>query len=165
MRHAGRVNDSGTGSCSGSVSNRPFAIYVTYFDAFGAAEAMLHEMAHIKLRCFGVLVESCSRLILNKAPELYVSPVRTFKRPMTAVVHACYSWMHLTELDLRLMAVHPPRARLRLQRNCQWIAQTSHEIRTNIRLDPEGAAFFEPFYAWADRIIDKARELGVAVGS
>jgi HEXXH motif-containing protein len=149
----------GIGSCSGHNVRRPFTIYVTHFDGFGTAESMLHEMAHIKLRCLGVQVENCSRLIVNHPSELYASPLRSFKRPMTAVVHAFYSWLHLTELDVRLAQYDHARACLRLRRNCEWIDQMLHEIRSNVRLDGEGEAFFMPLYAWADRLLGQGRSL------
>lgn len=150
---------TGIGSCSGHNVQRPFTIYVTHFDAFGTAESMLHEMAHIKLRCLGVQVETCSRLILNDSSELYVSPLRSFKRPMTAVVHAFYSWLHLTELDVRLAPHNRVRASLRLQRNCDWIGQMLCEIRSNVRLDRAGEAFIKPMYAWAERLLVEGRAL------
>ncbi|HTT41394.1 MAG TPA: HEXXH motif-containing putative peptide modification protein [Burkholderiales bacterium] len=147
------------GSCSGQNAHRPFTLYVTTFDPFGTAESLLHEMAHIKLRCVGVQVESCTRLILNDPAELYVSPLRSFKRPMTAVAHAFYSWLYLTELGVRLADRDAKRAFLRLPRNFQWIEQMRREIRTHARLDDAGREFFERLYAWADRLLLRGRAL------
>jgi HEXXH motif-containing protein len=145
------------GSCSGQTSHRAFSMYVTYFDPFGTAESMVHEMAHIKLRCLGIQVESRSRFILNSPAERFVSPLRSYTRPMTALLHAFYSWLHLTELGLRLMPRDPVRARARLDRNCRWIEQMLQEIRTHVRLDEAGAAFVLPLYAWAEQLLARGR--------
>jgi len=147
------------GSCSGHNGHRPFTMYVTYFDAFGTAESLVHEMAHIKLRCFGVQPESSTRLVRNHPDELYVSPLRTFRRPMMAVTHAYYSWLHLTELGIRLAPVEPQRARMRLARNLQWIAQMEREIRAYARLDAPGGRFFRELFGWSARLAERGAPL------
>lgn len=147
------------GSYSGHSPGPPFAIYTTYFDAFGAAESLVHEMAHIKLRCLGVQVESSTRLIVNPPSELYWSPLRAHRRPMTAVLHAFYSWLHITELDTRWAAVDPGRALLRMGRNCDWIAAMAREIQTHVRVDDAGRDFLPPMFAWAERLLTRGRAL------
>ncbi|MHB1954000.1 MAG: aKG-HExxH-type peptide beta-hydroxylase [Sulfobacillus sp.] len=154
-----RQTAQGIGSSSGNLSGYPFTMYVTCYDPFGTAESMVHEMAHIKLRCFGVDVESCSRLIRNPQDERFVSPLRSFKRPMTAVVHAFYSWLYLTELGVRLADFEPKRATARLARNCDWIEQMANEIRRNLRTDEAGEDFFEPLFAWSGSLLKQGRAL------
>jgi HEXXH motif-containing protein len=153
------AGDGLLGSYSGHAPAPPFAIYTTCFDAFGAAESLVHEMAHIKLRCLGVQVESSTRLIANSPSELYRSPLRSYPRPMTAVVHAFYSWLHITELDMRWADVDPGRARLRLARNCDWIESMAHEILTHVRTDNAGRQFLPPLFAWAGRLLSRGRAL------
>jgi HEXXH motif-containing protein len=148
-----------TGSYSGHAPAPPFSVYVTCFDAFGAAESLVHEMAHVKLRCLGVQVESSTRLILNPPSELYRSPLRPYPRPMTAVVHAFYSWLHLTELDARWAEVERERALLRMARNCCWIQAMAHEIQAHARTDEAGERFLAPLYAWAERLWMRGRAL------
>jgi HEXXH motif-containing protein len=147
------------GSFSGHSPAPPFAIYVTCFDAFGTAESLVHEMAHIKLRSLGVQVESASRLIVNPPSELYRSPLRSQRRPMTAVVHAFYSWLHIPELDTRWAEFDPHRALMRLARNCDWIEAMAQEIDAHIRTDDAGARFMPPLFAWAGRLLTRGREL------
>lgn len=153
------ASDSHIGSCSGHSPAPPFAVYVTCFDAFGAAESLVHEMAHVKLRCLGVRVESSSRLIMNPPSELYRSPLRSYPRPMTAVVHAFYSWLHLTELDVRWADVEPRRALMRLARNCIWIAAMAQEIQAHVRTDEAGRRFLPPLFAWAERLWTRGQTL------
>jgi len=147
------------GSCSGHDAQVPFTLYVTCFEAFGTAESMVHEMAHIKLRCLGVQSESSTRLVRNDPDELYVSPLRAFRRPMMAVAHAFYSWLHLTELGTRFAALDAPRARLRLARNLGWIAQMEGEIKAHARLDEAGERFFGELYGWSRRLHARGRTL------
>jgi HEXXH motif-containing protein len=147
------------GSHSGHSPGPPFTIYVTCFDAFGTAESLVHEMAHIKLRCLGVQVESSRRLIVNPPSELYRSPLRAYPRPMTAVVHAFYSWLHITELDTRWAAVDPQRALLRMARNCDWIETMAREIAAHVRTDEVGEHFLPPLFAWAGRLLARGRAL------
>lgn len=148
-----------TGSHSNHIATPPFAIYVTFFDAFGAAESLVHELAHIKLHCLGVQIESSSRLIVNLPTELYRSPVRSYGRPMTAVLHAFYSWLHITELDIRWAAVDPQRAVLRLRRNCEWIKAMAREIAAYARTDAAGAQFLPALFAWAKRLVTQGQAL------
>lgn len=147
------------GSYSGHSPAPPFAIYVTSFDAFGTAESLVHEMAHIKLRCLGVQLESSCRLIFNPPSELYRSSLRAYPRPMTAVVHAFYSWLHITELDTRLAAIDPERALMRMARNCDWIETMAREIAAHIRADAAGDRFLLPLFAWAGRLLTRGRTL------
>jgi HEXXH motif-containing protein len=151
---AGRI-----GSYSGHAPAPPFAIYVTCFDTFGTAESLVHEMAHIKLRCLGLQVESATRLIVNRTAELYRSPLRSYPRPMTAVFHAFYSWLHITELDLRWAETDPHRALLRLARNCDWIEAMGREIAAHVRTDAAGECFLPPVFAWAGRLLTQGRAL------
>ena len=155
----GPASGARIGSYSGHSPAPPFAIYVTCFDAFGTAESLVHEMAHVKLRCLGVQIESASRLILNSPSELYRSPLRAHRRPMTAVVHAFYSWLHIVELDTRLADVEPRRALLRMARNCDWIEAMAQEIRANVRTDESGQRFLPQLFAWAERLLVRGRSL------
>jgi HEXXH motif-containing protein len=147
------------GSYSGHSPAPPYAIYVTCFDAFGTAESLVHEMAHIKLRCLGVQVESSRRLIVNPPSELYRSPLRANPRPMTAVVHAFYSWLHITEFDTRWAAIDPQRALTRMARNCDWIEAMAREIAAHVRTDEAGTHFLPPLFAWAGRLLARGRAL------
>lgn len=147
------------GSISGHSAALPFAVYTTCFDAFGTAESLVHEMAHLKLHCLGVQVESSLRLILNAPSERYRSPLRSHPRPMTALVHAFYSWLHITELDVRWAEVEAWRALMRLERNCLWIRAMAQEIVTHARTDEAGRLFLAKCFAWGGRLVLRGRAL------
>jgi HEXXH motif-containing protein len=153
------TNGTGIGSYSGHSPAPPFAVYVTCFDFFGAAESLVHEMAHVKLRCLGVQVETSSRLIVNPPLELYRSPLRSYRRPMTAVVHAFYSWLHITELEIRWADIDPHRTLMRMARNCDWIQAMAQEIQAHVRTDEAGRRFLPPLFAWAERLLKRGRAL------
>jgi hypothetical protein len=78
---------------------------------------------------------------------------------MTAVVHAFYSWLHITELDTRRADVDPDRALLRLARNCDWIEMMRDEICAHALLDDAGKRFLPQLFAWAERLLARGREL------
>uniref|UniRef100_B8HL07 HEXXH motif domain-containing protein n=1 Tax=Cyanothece sp. (strain PCC 7425 / ATCC 29141) TaxID=395961 RepID=B8HL07_CYAP4 len=68
------------------------------------AGTLVHELAHHKLRAFGVQMEQASRIILNSPAQLFHSPVRYDSlRPMSAVLHAQYAFTHISELNIRMI--------------------------------------------------------------
>lgn len=76
----------------------------TINDPAGFAETLVHELAHHKLRAFGVQMEQASRIILNSPAQLFHSPVRYDSlRPMSAVLHAQYAFTHISELNIRMI--------------------------------------------------------------
>ncbi|MHC2621242.1 HEXXH motif-containing protein [Bradyrhizobium huanghuaihaiense] len=77
------------GSASHSVDARFGVIGLTVNCPLATAQAIVHEMAHHKLRAFGVANENAIRIISNPQDELYPSPIVVDRpRPMTAVLHA-----------------------------------------------------------------------------
>ena len=89
------------GSSSHSYEEDFGSIHATVDDPLGFAQALIHEMAHQKLRALGVSLESAHRLVTNDPGQLFDSPIRKdCARPMTAVFHAQYSFIHVTALDL-----------------------------------------------------------------
>jgi HEXXH motif-containing protein len=140
------------GSSSGGV--RFGWVFGTVFDPVGAVEAWLHEMAHAKLAALGVEIEQAHALLLNGPDELYVSPVRRDRlRPMSAVLHATYSWTYLTAFDLRVAALDAALARPYLEANVPRLERGLAEIRAHARTDAEGRAFLDGFGDWCKRVI------------
>lgn len=160
------------GSNSHSDEDKFGTMYGTCYDPIGTAEAMVHEMAHNKLRALGIYVESAQRLVTNDPSELFESPVRKDRmRPMTAVLHAQFSFIHVTDLDLRMLATETdPRERDAMLSMLAWNVprmELGHdEIRNDIRVDAMGRQFIDGFFAWSDRVIDQGNrvlsEFGVA---
>jgi HEXXH motif-containing protein len=148
-----------TGSSSPSHEQWFGTVCVTVDDPIGCAQAFVHEMAHQKLRALGVSVESAWRLVRNDPRELYPSPIKIGRqRPMTAVLHAQYSFIYVVELDLRMLAAEPdPMTRHRmlqlLMRNVVRMEAGYETLAANVRTDREGAVFIDAFLAWARRAI------------
>lgn len=160
------------GSNSHSDEDKFGTMYATVFDPIGTAEAMVHEMAHNKLRGLGIYVEAAQRLITNAPDQLFESPIRKDRmRPMTAVLHAQYSFIHVTQLDLKMLAVETDtRVRDGILSMLAWNVPRMElgydEIRSSIRVDAMGQMFIDGFFAWSDRVIEEGnqalREMGVA---
>jgi HEXXH motif-containing protein len=129
------------------------------------AECLLHEMAHHKLRAFGVSFESATRLVANAPDELYASPLRKDQpRPMTAVLHAAYALTYMTELDLRIIDREPggtrmPKLLRRLGTNLGRLEEGWVVLQTSLRPDREGEAFAAPYHAWIADIVDRGRHV------
>lgn len=140
-------------------------MWATIFCPLGLAEAMVHEMAHQKLRVLGVSFESATTVVGNDPTDLYVSPIiKDRLRPMTAVLHAEYSYVHVTALDIHLLRAERDPARravLRevLARNLARIEEGIDCIRTHFRPGEHGRAFMEGFYDWTARTVRAGHEL------
>jgi hypothetical protein len=155
----------GFGSFSGSEDALLGALFATIFDPIGLAQAFVHEMGHNKLRALGVNIESAHRLVLNASDEMYVSPVIKDKsRPMTAVLHAEYSFTYITALDIELIRSEKNEERLQLllrllKRNLARIEEGLGDIKQHIRVDDEGEAFMAGLYTWIDQIIEGSHHI------
>lgn len=151
------------GSSSHSDEERFGTLYATVYDPIGTAQAFVHEMAHQKLRALGLRVETADRLVANDPAELFESPVRKDKpRPMTAVVHALYSWMYIVGLDLRLIAweleagADPAVLRLfrhYLARNAPRLDEGLTVVDANLVVDEAGVDFFRGLFAWGTELL------------
>jgi len=152
---------------SNSHSDEPMfgAMYASYFDPLGTAEAMVHEMAHNKLRGLGVYVEWAQRIITNPPDELFESPIRKdVLRPMTAVLHAQYSFIHVTQLDLKMIAAETdetmiPKMLFLLAANVPRMEEGFDEMRRNAKLDATGELFMDAFNRWSDKVIEEGNRL------
>ena len=153
------------GSCSHSDEDRFGSLMATVEDPLGLAQAMLHEMAHQKLRALGVSVEGAQHLIVNDPQETYRSPVRhDVMRPMTAIFHAVYSFIHVVALDLRMIAEEEdPAVRERmvllLARNVPRMQAGCATLGASLCTDAAGAVFCGAFMDWAESILVTGEEV------
>lgn len=150
------------GSASHNESSRFGVIGLTVHCALGTAQAIVHETAHHKLRAIGVDNEAATRLVLNHPEETFPSPVVGRPRPMTAVLHAHYSFMHVLQLDLCMLERETDAERLSdlrilLGRNAPRIAEMTATIRQSAQLDRDGEAFVAALLDWADEALSEAR--------
>lgn len=153
------------GSSSHSDESEPGVIYATVDDALGLAQAMVHEMAHQKLRLLGISIEGTTRLISNPPEQLFESPIRRDRqRPMTAVFHAQYSFIYVTCLDLYMLeGESDPELRERqlmlLARNVPRMEAGMDEIVQNVQTDADGKLFVDAFLSWATDVISRGNRL------
>ena len=157
--------DHNPGSSSDGFGFAFGVIAATVDNAYGFAQALVHETAHHKLRALGVQLGTAERLIANDAAQLYESPiVRDRRRPMTAVVHAQYSFMHATALDVAMHdAAHDDETRKAaaylLARNVPRMEAGRRELAAHLRTDAAGDAFFAAFERWSDATLRRGREI------
>lgn len=156
------------GSSSHFDKRRFGLVFATYYDPRGLAQAFVHEAAHQKLFGLGVLVERADRIVVNDPERLYPSPIVLDRpRPMTAVLHGEYSFIHVTELLLRMIEAQAergddPRERLALrtflERNVQRLTPGLETIREHIETDAAGERFVGAFVEWAEDVLRRGRE-------
>jgi HEXXH motif-containing protein len=151
------------GSSSHSLEPEFGAIMTTVDSPIAMAQAMAHEMAHHKLRAMGVSLMQAWRIVTNDPSELYVSPIITNRRrPMTAVLHAQYSFIHVTALDLAIVK-NPgnllDQALYLLARNVPRMELGYGEIARHLNSDAEGEPFVAAFQAWSRAVLDEGRRV------
>jgi HEXXH motif-containing protein len=155
------LRDITVGSSSHSYEKWFGAVFVTVDHHIGCAQALVHEMAHQKLRALGVSLEQAWRLVANDPAELYPSPIKIGqRRPMTAVLHAEYSFIYVTQLDIRMLEAETDEASRDqilqlLMRNVVRMEAGYDTLARNIKTDRAGAAFIEAFLGWAGRVIER----------
>lgn len=157
------LGESALGSSSHSYEEDFGSVHATVDNALGFAQALIHEMAHQKLRALGVSFETSERLIANGPSERFESPIRKDQaRPMTAVFHAQYSFIHVTALDLHMLA-KSQRERERqyilmlLARNVPRMQQGYEEVTRHIKTDEPGRAFVGAFMDWSSCVLQRGQ--------
>ncbi len=158
-----RMGDQALGSSSHSYEEDFGSVHATVDDALGFAQALIHEMAHQKLRALGVSIESAQRLITNSPSEEFESPIRKDrKRPMSAVVHAQYSFIHVTALDLHMLAeANGERERqfilMLLARNVPRMQSGFDELARHVKTDEAGRQFIDAFMRWSRDVLERGQ--------
>ena len=127
-------------------------------------QAVVHEMAHHKLRAFGVANEQAIRIIANSTDELYPSPIVLDRlRPMTAVLHAQYSFIHVTQLDVQCSSRRTIQTSAvtfgSADRNASRMEMGFKTLRAHAHADESGRDFLGAFYDWCDTVLSKSRDL------
>jgi HEXXH motif-containing protein len=154
-----RLGDQALGSSSHSYEEDFGSVHATVDNALGFAQALVHEMAHQKLRALGVSIESAERLITNSPSEEFESPIRKDrKRPMSAVLHAQYSFIHVTALDLKMLAkANGERERqhilMLLARNVPRMLAGYDELAKHVKTDEAGRQFIDAFMNWSKDVL------------
>jgi ADP-heptose:LPS heptosyltransferase len=140
-------------------------LWATVFCPIGLAQAIVHEMAHQKLRALGVSFESATSIVGNKPSDLYVSPIiKTRLRPMTAVLHAEYSFVYVTAFDIHILKAErdPDRRKILedvLQKNLSRIEEGYDTLRAHFIPGEHGREFMDGFLRWTESTISEAKSL------
>jgi HEXXH motif-containing protein len=158
-----RHGELALGSSSHSYEEDFGSVHATVDNALGFAQALIHEMAHQKLRALGVSFEAAHRLIANDPSERFDSPIRKdITRPMTAVFHAQYSFIHVTALDLHMLAAAKgERERqyilMLLARNVPRMQAGHREVAQHIKADAGGRLFVDTFLDWSHDVVQRGQ--------
>jgi HEXXH motif-containing protein len=136
-------------------------LWATVHSPLGLAEAIVHEMAHHKLRAYGVRFESADRIATNAPSERYPSALLGGRmRPMPAVLHAQYALLHMVALKLAVLAAGPAvaagLARALLRRDLQMVGEGAVTIGRNLVVDRHGARFMPALWRWQAQLITEA---------
>jgi len=151
------------GSHSHSLAAYSGTLWATVDSPIGFAHALVHETAHQKLRVLGVPNDGPSRLFVNHRSERYVSPIiKDRLRPMSAVFHAAYSFLHVLALDIRMyLAERDPHTRIGLRKavatNMSRVEAGVAEVARYARVDVSGRLFVDACLDWARRELERAR--------
>lgn len=131
----------------------------------GYAEGVLHELGHHKLRAMGIdMEEHDGRFLLNGPDELYESGVRKDKlRPMSAVLHAHYSYLHVTEIELRAHEDGYSMAAM-LPHQIRRLTEGRDVITEHARWTTEGEAVAMDILAWTTELLDRCEALRARLG-
>jgi HEXXH motif-containing protein len=149
-------------SSSHSSEQRFGAVWAAVNSAVGLAQSLVHELAHHKLRALGVSSEGAIAVVANDNASRYRSPLVTWPRPMTAVLHAHYALLHVAALDCALLArERSPALRAALSRSLSrhldLMTQSALVIRKHLIVDAFGVSFMESMWNWMDRVKQIAR--------
>ena len=149
------------GSSSHSYADEFGTMWATVDSPVGLAEAILHEMAHHKLRALGVAFENASRIVANHPAERYPSPILGGRlRPMPALLHAHYALLHMLALELEILSVGPVEAQTvtaALLRRHRLLLRTGDLVLwRNLVVDDVGAQFLPPLREWEASLFERS---------
>ncbi len=156
--------DRVTGSVCASV-NRFGKIAASINGYAGFAESLVREMAHQKLWALGIELETAQRLIANLPEQSYPSPTDyDCLRPMSAVLHAQYSYAHVAALDIAILQNRTSPEQDRQVADYLACVLPKLEfgykiIRNNAEVDEAGAEFLAGLFVWLDRILEEGYTL------
>ena len=157
------TEDEITGSICGSSANHFRVVQSVANGCVGYVEGIVHEMAHQKLRTFGVDIETADALITSNQPTLYPSPVRFDKpRPLSAVLHGQYSYIYvaaLYEAILRKSTDEVAKNALLVTRLPSLVPRLAFgkEILSKGQFTSEGARFLKGLDEWTDELLGQLR--------
>ena len=155
-----RIEPLSLSSNSGSATIDPPGIFLTVTHPAPTAEAFVHEMAHQKLMAQGITVERAGPFLEPSDLEVYSAAVDR-PRPLPAILHAAFSFLHMIELDLALLQAErfPAEARSLLPGNMRVALSTVDQLQRHARPGPAGEDFLACLYRWAEDLFARGRSL------
>lgn len=144
-------------------------IYVTADNPWGFAEGIVHETAHWKLKALGIWFEDWTpELLANDPAARYDSPVRKdITRPMGAVLHAQYSYIHVAKMCVEMLKAGPSAG----GGDAEWTALQLRRIaagQVTLHEHAIGTAAGKEFLAgldeWTTAVLDEGRAAIMAAG-
>ena len=150
------------GSMSHSVEELPGTLVSSIDCPVMLSLNLVHELAHQKLFELGVYKGCADRFLLN-ATDLCYSPIKDTNRPLSAVLHGVFAFLHVLQLELKLLrswsahVYEGGRMRLihRAKRNILRVQSGLSELKQNAKLDDPGAAFLEGLEEWGMSLADE----------
>ena len=103
-------------------------------------------------------------MVGNDGSDLYVSPIiKDRLRPMTAVLHAEYSYVYVTTLDIHILKAERDESRKTviagvLERNLSRIKEGYETIRKHFKTGQHGTEFIKGLSTWIDNTITLAED-------
>jgi len=145
-------------SNSGNTTLDPPGIFLTVTHPTATAEALVHEMAHHKLMRLGVTPDNGGQILKPLSEEIYSAAVRR-PRPIAAILHAAYSFLHMVELDLALLEMRrfEEEARLLLPGNLEVAKDTMARLMAHARPLAGGETFIAKLSLWAQALFRAAK--------
>lgn len=158
----------GTNRGDESSEDSPFGeVFSSVFDVIGFLEGVVHEMSHWKLHALGTHFEEWDDLLLlNQPKELYTSSIRKDKlRPMGAVLHAHYSYLHVLAIDLATIVARKAGSEFfsgdatNLRTNTDRAIEGRETIDKNAQWTSEGSGFWKGMEEWTQRMLNQSKSL------
>lgn len=179
----------GHGCTSGHVhpaeADGRIGVVVTIDDPIGAADGILHELAHQRLHVMGIDLERHDGALLigdqnekmlhvhHDPPvngvgdehwfygsHLYFSPIRReVPRPMTALLHGVYAWTFMLENEIANAAPEY------LSVNVPKVRMGLQTIRRYAKWTPAGESWMKDFSDWADAAVSAGENILRANGT
>ena len=125
---------------------------------------MVHEMAHMKLFTMGIDYDHATVIIKNGLDEKYYSPIKECERPITALFHAVYSFIHILHLNNLIMKNYTANENIstflsttkdtleKMQIGCEIIIK-------HIKTGHQGKLFVNEFIDWAEVTMYETKEI------
>src|SRR5262245_53374837 len=142
------------GSSSHSYEEDFGSVYATVDNVFGLAQALVHEMAHQKLRAMGVSRRKVLRFLADNDEQGSIA----------SELHEQYSFIHVTALDLHMVAKGKMEwerqcALMLLARNVPRLHEGHTRLARNVQPDADGRLFIDAFLAWSEDILEEGQAL------